>query len=371
MLPERSRLVALDGMRALAALVVVFTHATGAIAKSSWDALALYRSPLAPLLNATGAVHLFYVLSGYCLTASALRGSDARDVAQFYLRRIARIHGPYVAAALLAWLASAWLYPAPVPGVSRWMREHLTVRLPVGELLADLRFPGLVGGLLPQGWTLEVEMIFSLLMPFMVWVASRSHWAVLAVGSLGVLWIQNLPLETLRYAIDFAAGIAIFLERDRLSAVFARLPAILAGGLALAGFLLLSAPAWMLLETRNLRAATLLFASGATLLVAGAVHVVSLRRFLAWRPVAFLGRVSYSIYLLHFTVLALSTPLLREGVGLAGGAAFVAWVALVSCALAPLSYRAVELPCIRLGNAACRWVARRTGGAVRVARIES
>jgi peptidoglycan/LPS O-acetylase OafA/YrhL len=178
------RLIALDGLRALAALVVIFAHASYAVAKTQWQAIALHHSALVPLLNATGAVHVFFVLSGYCLTASALRGSNASDLAQFYVRRVARIHGPYLATVLIAWIASLWLYPAPVDGLSPWMREHLAARLSADELPAALAFPGMAGGLLPQGWTLTVEMAFSLALPAMVWIATRAHWAVLVVASV-------------------------------------------------------------------------------------------------------------------------------------------------------------------------------------------
>ena len=363
-----SRLVALDGLRALAALVVIFAHASYAVAKTQWQAIALQHSALVPLLNATGAVHVFFVLSGYCLTASAQRGNNPADLAQFYVRRVARIHGPYVATVLLAWAASLWLYPAPVDGISPWMREHLSARLAPSELPAAFGFPGMAGGLLPQGWTLTVEMLFSLLLPAMVWIAARSHWSVLVLASAALLALWSAPFEAPRYALDFATGIAIHLERERLAAAFARAPRGMAAAIGMLGLVLLCYPPYTLLGARNPALGTAVFSCGATLLVLGAAHAASLQRFLEWRPVAALGRVSYSIYLLHFTVLALSTPLLAGGVGLAGGAAFALFVAAVTCALAPLSYRAIELPCMRAGNAVCRWLAQRTGATVRAAR---
>lgn len=365
---ERGRVVALDGLRALAALVVIFAHASFAIAKTQWQAIALHHSPLVPLVNATGAVHVFFVLSGYCLTASAQRGSRAADVAQFYVRRIARIHGPYVATALLAWLASLWLYPRPVAGLSPWMRDLLSARLSPVEILAALRFPGMAGGLLPQGWTLEVEMLFSLLLPAMVWIAARLHWSALVLASLALIALWDAPSETPRFALDFSLGIGLYLERARLAALIARAPRGSVAALGVLGLGVVCFPPYTLLGARSPKLATVVFACGSLLLVAAAAHAGTFQRFLAWRPVAALGRVSYSIYLLHFTVLALSTPLLAGGVGLAGGAAFALWVAVVTCALAPLSYRAVELPCIRAGNAICRWLAQRSGSAARTAR---
>jgi peptidoglycan/LPS O-acetylase OafA/YrhL len=360
------RVVALDGLRALAALVVVFTHATGAIHKTPWQALALYASPLAPLLNATGAVHVFFVLSGYCLTASALRASsDLRQLAPFYVRRVARIHVPYVFVVLLTWVASTWLYPAPVAGVSPWMRDLMRIRGSFAQILPHLRFPGDVSGLMPQGWTLEVEMVASLLMPLLAWIAWRAHWGVLVAGGLCLLALSQQPLATPRYVLDFAAGIALFLERERIESWLARWPRGVGPLIGLAGLAVLSLPLYLRLADRAPRLEALGFAAGATLLVLAADHSASLRRFLGWRPVAFLGRVSYSIYLLHFVLLVLCTPLLGDGLGPVAGVGFVALVALLASALAPISYYGVERPSIRAGNAACRWLARVSGGRLR------
>ena len=364
---HRSRLVALDGLRALAALEVVFAHSSYAIAKSKLEAFAIFHSPLAFFINASGAVHLFFVLSGYCLTASALRGRASSDLAQFYLRRVARIHAPFVAVAVLSWMASIWLYPANPDGITPWMRELLRVRLSPSEFLRTLVFPGDAGGLLPQGWTLRVEMIFSLLMPVMALLASRTHWAVLVAASLALLAISSEQFSTLRVALDFSMGIVVYLERDRLTAAFSRLPRFVASTLGVAGLLLVTLPMYTLLEARRPQVATLVSSAGATLLLIAAIHAPRLRRFLSWRPIAALGRVSYSIYLLHFTVLALLTPLLPPRTGLVGGIGFALLVALGTCVIAPLTYRAVELPCIRAGNAACGVLARRTGGTLRAA----
>jgi len=327
---EPGRLIALDGLRALAALIVVFAHASYAIAKSKLQALTLFHSPLGVFVNASGAIHVFFVLSGYCLTASALRGTTPAELARFYLRRVARIHGPYVAAVVIAWVASAWLY------------------------------------LLPQGWTLRVEMVFSLLLPFLVMLAVRAHWSALVLVSLPALAVSE-SFSSSRFALDFSLGIALFLERDRLAAALAR-TRIATSICGVAGVWLLAIPMYTFLEATSPRLSTVVSAAGATSLLVAAAHGPGLRRFLAWRPVAALGRVSYSIYLLHFTVLALMTPLLDRRVGLAGGVAFALGVALATCAVAPIGHRAVERPCIRAGNAVCAVLARRAGVSLRAAR---
>ena len=73
--PTSKRVVALDGLRGLAALVVVLGHSFGAIeVPGVYGRVAWVHTPFAVVINAIGAVHLFFVLSGYCLAGSVRRG---------------------------------------------------------------------------------------------------------------------------------------------------------------------------------------------------------------------------------------------------------------------------------------------------------
>lgn len=358
------RIAALDGLRAVAALVVVFTHASGAVRTPPLVSVALHQSPLAVFLNATGAVHVFFVLSGLCLAGSVSRCAGLSDTAQFYVRRFARVHFPFVAVALLAWCGSL-LYAIPRSetghsGLSVWIMSRLQVDVPFHALLQALRFPGDAVGLMPQGWTLRVEMIYSLLLPVLVFAARRLGWGLLVAVGLAML-LEQRPQQPEPYLLDFGAGIALYLERDRLEERFAALSRGATAALLLAGLAILCAPVYFLLEGHNALVSNACFAVGATLLVAGAAHVAGLRRRLSARPFAALGRVSYSIYMLHLSVIALSAPLLAEPVGPGFAILFVAFVATATCALAFLTYRLIEVPCIRLGDSLCGVLARVAG----------
>ena len=220
---------------------------------------------------------------------------------------------------------------------------------------------------MPVGWTLQVEMVFSLLLPLMMWLTRRTHWSLLVLVSLWLI-VTDWPVHfTLRYAFDFSLGIALYEERERLARLFDRVPGPLTGALLLFGLAIFTVPVYWIASFAWW--AILPFGLGATILVAGAMHSTRSSRVLAARPMAFLGRISYSVYLLHFTVLLLCTPVLRTSPGLAMGLVFVAAVALLSCLLATASHRVVELPSIRLGNRLCVTLAKRTGVDEQVSRI--
>jgi peptidoglycan/LPS O-acetylase OafA/YrhL len=73
----------LDGLRGLAATIVLIGHTNVALAKPIEVLDTIRQSPLAILINAYGAVHLFFILSGFVLASSAARCASASDLSQF------------------------------------------------------------------------------------------------------------------------------------------------------------------------------------------------------------------------------------------------------------------------------------------------
>jgi hypothetical protein len=85
-------------------------------------------------------------------------------------------------------------------GLSEWLLRIGAVHLSFPRLLTFLKFPGYAGTQLAVGWTLAIEMIFSLLLPFLVLAARPLHGlALLAVAlALLVVWpAAGLPAHAL------------------------------------------------------------------------------------------------------------------------------------------------------------------------------
>jgi peptidoglycan/LPS O-acetylase OafA/YrhL len=86
----KKRIEALDGLRGVAIIMVLLSHASGTLASgySGW----LY--PLRWFSNGEYGVEIFFVLSGYLITSILIREYDAigkLDIKAFYCRRILRI----------------------------------------------------------------------------------------------------------------------------------------------------------------------------------------------------------------------------------------------------------------------------------------
>ena len=354
------RVLALDGLRGVAALIVVLGHSFGAIEIPGWGRLLYVQSPLVVFLNAIGAVHLFFVLSGFCLAGSYQRGRDGLSIVQFLIRRVFRIYPPYVFAVVLTWGLSFWyVTPLAERGVSAEYLGHLAVHVEPGVMFAALRFPGAVQGQLPHGYTLEIEMIFSLLFPLLMWMSSRLHWGLLVLLSLLAIFATGELHYSQRYGLDFALGIGLYMEQDRLAEFFRRLPRSISWGLVLLGLAIFNYPTYAVLMFEWWGVVP--FAVGGTLLVAGAIHLPGFAGLLSSRPVAALGRISYSSYLLHFALLCWLTRLIDHRLGVWEGLAFIALVVMITLFVSSLSYRWVERPAIRLGNRLCHALATSFG----------
>ena len=361
----------LDGLRGVAALMVFLTHAIGALSLPEAARKIIFGSPLAVFLHPLGAVQLFFILSGFVLASSAGRGHHSGDLAQFYVRRVFRIHPPYVFAVLLTW-ALSFLRFEPGSGLSPWpFGGWLGTQITPPELAKSLLFPGPAYGQLTVGWSLGVEMIYSLLLPLMMLVALRIHWLALLAAAAAGLAISALAGPRafyLGFGLHFALGIAAWLERERLSAFFRSARPAVGRSLVLVSAVVFSLPVF--LHGRAEAVNQILAGLGGTGILIGALYQPGVAAFLSTPPVAFVGRIAYSFYLLHIPLIVQCGRLVGGPPGPLGAAAFVGLVLFVCLAIACLSFEWIERPSIRAGNALCRIVARRMGAAARLSRLD-
>jgi peptidoglycan/LPS O-acetylase OafA/YrhL len=120
---------------------------------------------------------------------------------------------------------------------------------------------------------------------------------------------------------------------------------------------------WMWTVETPLREAWLWYvtAVGAAMILVVFIGSARLQRVLQLPPLTHLGRISYSVYLWHFTVLLCFTPRFLHGLNAVGlvSPAPANLVGLVGTVLATvvvsdLSYRCIEKPCIALGRRVSR-----------------
>lgn len=364
-----TRLPSLDGLRGVAALIVVFWHAlisTGLqpiLREDPWDAETfstkwwLYDTPLRILTMGNQAVAVFFVLSGLVLVLPLLRGKPLNPF-DYYPRRLSRLWIPMAVAALLGALLY-WISAARPDAKSGWVNLYSTRDLTLDLVLADL-FPPLSGTYLNNpSWSLTWEILFSLLLPMFF---------VLALAARQFLWTSIIGLTVLvGVGAQFHSPVLKYLPFFVIGGLTARImlerkaPSQWAAGLmSLCGILLISFGDFTRIVTGSGYTSeqnAWSFAGnglGSALLILGAVFFLPLTRTLSWAPVAWLGKISYSLYLVHVPIILAALHLMGTD---EPGQALLVSVPL-SFLAAMLFHRVIEKPSISwaasIGKASAR-----------------
>ncbi|MGN8026016.1 acyltransferase family protein [Microbacterium sp. 22242] len=307
-----NRIRSLDGLRGLAAVIVLVHHASLIaepwIDPAGWALLT--QSPLKLLLAGSEAVMVFFVLSGLVVALPAL--NRGFSWARYYPARLFRLYVPVIAALGAAALLVRLIPrdPTTMPDGS-WMQDAQATTVSAGDVLSQmslLRPSYPIDNVL---WSLRWELFFSLLLPLFVWVALRVRRLALPVAALIVLLMfagRTTGNSALAYLPVFLLGTLIAVRFADLRA-WAERPGprrALPWLAALAGVMLIAS--WLAKPlTSGTVAADVLWAvagAGAALLVVLAIVWPTARRTLETRPMQWLGRVSFSLYLVHAPILA-------------------------------------------------------------------
>ena len=307
----------------------------------------LYHAQLAPALGAGHlGVDIFFVVSGFLITGVVQRGLVAGtfSFSAFYFRRAKRL----LPAAYAVFLACALAAP--------WFLTQLEFRDFTWQLLGAVTFTGNIALWMQTGyfetaaelkpllhvWSLSIEEQYYLLLPATLAFTPRRWWGPLAL----VITAGSLALCLLMAATK--PGAVFYLLPTRAWELgLGSLGALLLGGAAWA-------PCWRVLFWPAL--ATLLWipfqpTGGAhpgidALLVCCATLVVILRRHpvvnrgLPIRALAWIGDISYSLYLVHWPLLAFAANAWVSDVPMHVRASLAALSVVLAWAL----YRWVEDP---------------------------
>jgi peptidoglycan/LPS O-acetylase OafA/YrhL len=374
---ERFPLV--DSLRAIAALSVLAFHAAFFAGMYTSD------SPLRPYVaQPLAGVTLFFVVSGFLLyrpfVAARLAGDPPPSTGAYAWRRFLRIVPAYWVALTVVAL---WLSLATVVK-PLW---HVPLFYGFGQIYTPETGVSGIG----QAWTLCVEVTFYAFLPLWA-LAARRLSARTELAALGALWLVSLGWKLIatrhvdahdsgvwlmplpNFLDQFAVGMALALISAR------GLPERAERTLARAWpWWLLAAVAYWALCTRiglhgllkeHVGRGEFLLRHELGTLCAAALLVPAIfsfgrrdlaRRLLAWRPLLYLGLVSYGIYLWHLAVVnRIARGIahwMTDTVGLGVEARFLTLFVLAGAAataIATASYYIVERPALSLRRLVAR-----------------
>ena len=366
--PIRRHYVELDSLRGVAALIVVFHHfsmtwggsAHSEVAFRFWE-----MPPMRYVLEGHRAVVLFFLLSGFVLALPQLRGERPAYV-PYLLKRICRIYIPYVFALALA-VAGCWIFHG-TQAYGGWFAQTWsaapTWRLIAAHLLFIGNYPD--NAYNTAFWSLVQEMRISLVFPFLCA-------AVIGMGWRRAIWMPPLLMTfarvlelrsllpshvawTVGYAGCFVLGILLAQHREVLEAWLGSLPGGLYLLFTMTSFALYCVPNKVgALGNAGQLGTDLVTSFGAVGLMLLSLSHAPAIRFLRGKAPVFLGRISYSLYLLHGTVLYLAAYLVSGRILFSR---MLLPVVVVSLVAATGMYEWVEVPSIRLGRTLARRVGR-------------
>lgn len=365
--PDRARLAALDGVRGVAALLILQLHYVPTL-DPSW-----MPAPVSAILRTSFVgVDLFFALSGYLIGKIVFSQSDAPNfLGVFYRRRALRIlplFGVMLALSLAGTVATRALLPrfaaAFQPDLPWWCYASFTQNLaPI--VLAGVQVPS---PWFSTSWSLAVEEHFYLGVPLLAVLGSRRLLLRSAVvilllspllrltASLAGASAMHLYTATPFRLDGLAAGVLVAAHGAGLISVRHRV--VPADALRLSLLLLGASVAWFALDNPMRATSSVLVrcfgyclvAIGAAGLVHALVTTTSFAgRLLSWAPLQQVGIWAYGVYLLHVPVLwLLHLSLLGAPPSLETPAsvAITLVAAGTSVALAAASWRCLERPCL-------------------------
>jgi peptidoglycan/LPS O-acetylase OafA/YrhL len=327
------RMLSLDAMRGVAAVVVVVYHALGVAPQTAFVGWQWWLPEALSYVVHFGyaGIYMFFVISGFCIHLHWAR-ARAAGVEQpkinfyaFWKRRVRRLYPPYLAALALYLVYNAFQHPPTASELKGFYLWDLTLHLLMLHNL-DLRTTYSINGAF---WTLAIEeqlyLAYFLLLFLRIrygwartllvcaaarigWLllgralhyfsgveipvgeAAATNWFIWALGALSVeaaLGVVRLPVWCYRLwagaaALLLAMGLALWLPHVN------HLPWI-------------HDPGWLLMHPA--------WGVGFFIIVNGAVRAEQRRRALSVRAsrlllgLAGLGLISYSLYLTHLFVL--------------------------------------------------------------------
>lgn len=333
----------IDGLRAIAVLAVIAHHL-----RDSW------------LPGGFVGVDVFFVISGFVVSQSVSRREGdglASFLAYFYARRMQRIVPALLACLLLTTLATTLFVPAVWLGQALAQTGAFAFFGVSNFFLAWNRenyfSPTLDYNPYMHTWSLGVEEQFYLLFPLLFFAWTKTgRWRAVAVSSTVVAlgasfayacWLGRHDATAAFYLIfsrlwELAAGVVLFQAFGNRNPK----PSKAGGAIAWCGGLLLC---FTLVDADvpPFPAPTPLLSVFATCALIGGLHFAGpasvLARALASRPMTWVGRTSYSLYLWHWPVFTL----MRWTCGLESMPQMACGL-LLTFALAITSARYVERP---------------------------
>jgi peptidoglycan/LPS O-acetylase OafA/YrhL len=328
----KSRLLFLDTLRCIAALMVLFQHVFNRVSPAFRHFTTCYFQ-----FGAFG-VTLFFLISGFIIPVSLERSASLK---KFWIHRVFRLYPLYLLSICISLLAlhfGHFKFPSGKAILANLLMVHAFIGQP---------------GILTMYWTLCLEMAFYLIISLIYLSGYIRHSTVIAIVALSISLCTGAFLQGYLHVIKNGWGTVFYLAVMFTGTLYYRymhaqikLNALMLT-LLFALFVLLCNAFMILYGHDDPRFGGDKSFVPVTVSIISAYLVFSLifyfRKLTFPAPVVFMGTISYSIYLLQGTVFLV----FRQS---NNGPLIAAFWILLTLGLSALTYHFVEKPAIEAGK---------------------
>lgn len=344
----------LDAVRGIAALMVVFYHYFG----WHWgDSLHFKLSCL--LFNGSDAVSFFFVLSGFVLSYKYFHSDRPIEMKKYTFNRFLRLYPAFIFTVLINYMyvhRHDLGFDLDMVKDMLWLNQY--------QLWEELLMVRHIHNYYPPGWTLAVEMGLSLLVPVFILAAQKRVNILIWFLPISVIMGPNFISV---FAFHFALGMLLSYYYKEIQAYDFKASKWYSYRwlIYLATFLLFSMrhieriypfPSIYYKVTGILQLDRFFFTGIASFIILLIImNGTKIQKALNWKPLHFLGKISYSVYLIHWLIVLAIMERWDKWVALFGDK-YLAFgtmllVALVlTFSLATAMYYWIEKPFIRLSK---------------------
>lgn len=340
----------LQASRGIAALLVVIFHAPLTL-----QLMPRAEIPKVPIIGTFGffGVELFFVISGFIIYEVLGRQNFA--TVPFLIKRFFRLWPPYLAATLCF---------VSIASIAHFGQAYPKMDFTFSNLFYSLIFwPQQNTPILGPGWSLEHEVIYYISGALVTGLLGRSafFYYMIANTIIGLAAVTILGLKFWDWHIlsilngYFLIGTAISRYRSQLSKAGFLVPAVIGSVLFLVGPYPLRAAGYLSHGIYQL----IVVGGGSGLIVIALINIdrdesavaVAVRNSVFFRALRKVGDWSYSLYILHFSLIPIfSAAFLALGKPSIVAIPFQAVFVLTAIALSALAYRAIERPSDEYGT---------------------
>ena len=306
-----------ESIRGLACLAVVFSHLSlsffpflhhfnpAEVSTSTWQSF-IHHSPFAFWYSGTAAVFLFFVLSGFVLSYAILRKPEQAEfkIKSMLIKRYPRLAIPAVISCLVVWVVFQTIH-IDSSQMNGWFQAYVTQDVSLKLAL----YEGTIGSFFFAEssvnwvlWTMHIELIGSLVLFLLLYIYQFSRVAFFIGSILLPLIALYLKGEGFFLGISsFVIGIYYYLYGKQLSLTLSI--TLLLSGLYLAGAHSSSASYQWIYAVLGERTYDYCNFFAGVLIVYSILMSPKLSQFLDKKVLVWLGKLSFSIYLLHLITL--------------------------------------------------------------------